>query len=88
MNLKQKIAVLLVAVLLVACNDSSRELKFSAMPDELSDCKVFYVQSRDSGSMTVVRCPNAATTTKVSTGKTNKTTVVIDGVNYVPESNK
>ena len=34
--------------------------------------------------MTVVRCPNSATTAGVRSGKTTQTTVTIDGIEYAP----
>jgi hypothetical protein len=66
------------------CTDKVEERKFSAMPKELADCRVFYVQNRDGNSMTVVRCPNSATTAYVRSGKQTQTTVTIDGVEYAP----
>ena len=44
----------------------------------------FYVQNRDGNAMTVVRCPNSATTAEVPSGKRMQTTVTIDGVEYAP----
>jgi hypothetical protein len=60
------------------------ERTFPAMPKELADCRVFYVQNRNGAAMTVVRCPNSATTADVRSGKTTQTTVTIDGVEYAP----
>lgn len=60
------------------------------MPDELKDCKVFYI-SREFGnwdkgpvSLTVVRCPLSATTTSYYSNKVTVSNVVIDGQVYTP----
>lgn len=71
-------AILGVLLALAACTDKVEERKFSAMPKELADCRVFHVQNRNGNAMTVVRCPNSATTA-VRSGKTAHTTVTIDG---------
>ena len=77
-------AMLGVLLATAGCTDSVEERKFSAMPKELADCRVFYVQNRGGNAMTVVRCPNSATTAVVRSGKTTQTTVTIDGVEYAP----
>jgi outer membrane PBP1 activator LpoA protein len=78
------VMLILLSIVLAGCTDKVEERKFLAMPKELADCRVFYVQNRDGNSMTVVRCPNSATTTEVRSGKSTQTTVTIDGVEYAP----
>lgn len=75
---------LLSAVFVTGCSDSAKEVRFSAMPTELADCRVYYVTNSDGVAMTVVRCPLSATATKVKSGRTTRTTVTIDGVQYAP----
>ena len=77
-------AMLGVFLAVAGCSDKVEERKFPAMPKELADCRVFYVQNSDGYSMSVVRCPNSATTADVRSGKTTQTTVTIDGVEYAP----
>lgn len=78
-----KIGFLLAALLLAGCSDSAREMSFPAAPEELSDCKFYYLTNSGGAGVTVVRCPNSATTTTRKEGKTTKTAVTIDGVEYV-----
>lgn len=72
-------AVLCAALVSAGCSDKVVERKFPAMPEELADCRVFYVQNSDGHSVTVVRCPHSATTANVPSGKTTQVTVAIDG---------
>lgn len=76
----------------LALRMKSAVLNYSAMPDELKDCKVFYLSREFSngdkgpGELTVMRCPLSATTTSYVSNKTNVSNVVIDGQVYVPAS--
>ncbi len=79
-----KLTAVLGALLAVGCSDGARELKFKAMPAELADCRVHEVSNSDGARMTVVRCPLSVTTAQVPNGKTRRTTVTIDGVEYTP----
>jgi hypothetical protein len=54
------------------------------LPMELSDCKVYQMSNAAGASMFIVRCPNSATATTYRSGKTNKTTLTIDGITYAP----
>lgn len=85
-SLALRLSVMLgVLLATVGCSDGAVERsKFTAMPKELTDCRVFYVENRAGYVMTVVRCPNSATTTAVRSGKAAQTTVTIDGVEYAP----
>lgn len=79
-----RLSAMLGVLLIAGCSDSAKEMRFSAMPAELADCRVYYVTNSDGAAMTVVRCPLSATTAQVRSGKTTRTTVTIDGVQYAP----
>lgn len=82
-----KLFIMIIMVLLLSgCETSSTEVKYDSMPPELSDCKTFYIR-RGLNSITVMRCPGSTTSTTYSTGKTSNTTVTIDGITYIKESN-
>lgn len=66
---------------------------FPVMPDELKDCKAFFlsrsandasVNGPGASELTVLRCPMSTTTTTYKSGKTTRTVVVIDGQEYAP----
>lgn len=66
---------------LAACTPSFTDKtdKFTVLPEELKDCKIYEIVGTEGGGrMTVMRCPNSSTTTKVPSGKTSRTAVVID----------
>lgn len=72
----------LIVVFLAACTPTAKEVLPPVLPEGLKDCK-FY-ELFDGGSyMKVVRCPSSSTSTTYRQGKTNKNTVLIDGVEYV-----
>ena len=79
-----KTTILILTLVLAGCTDKVEERKFSAMPKELANCRVFYVENSAGNAMTVVRCPNSATTAEARSGKTTQATVTIDGVEYAP----
>lgn len=90
MNKKLCIAILLT-ITLTGCNHQGNIGSYSSeyqvalsTDDELKDCTAKYVRAEGSG-ITVVRCPNSTTTTRYISDKIEKTNIVIDGVNYVPE---
>lgn len=74
-----KLLILLLCGLLAACSETSREIKFLAMPPELADCKVFRVENSGGYTMTVARCPHSTTTTEVQQGKITLVAVVAEG---------
>lgn len=69
-------------MLLTACDRVTVDVAHKyAVPQELSDC-IFRRMDSDTGSfITVIRCPNSATTT-VQSDKAHTTTIVVDGVTY------
>lgn len=76
------VSIALSAVLLAACHPYAKEETYPVLPAELQDCKFYRVS--DGGSyITVARCPNSATAAKTS-GKNSKTSITIDGKEYVP----
>ena len=71
----KKIIALAFIMLLTACERKTVDVAGNyAVPQELSDTGSF---------ITVVRCPNSATTT-VQSDKAHTTTIVVDGVKYTP----
>lgn len=81
MNKFVRISLAATAVVLAGCSPSYESMSMPVLPDELKDCK-FYLVSNGPISMRVVRCPNSATSTTYTSGKTTRTDVVIDGVTY------
>jgi hypothetical protein len=69
--------ILVFAVMLSGCAPSAEErtANFTVMPEGLKDCKVYRI-SDGSENITVVRCPNSSTTSRI--GKTKKTVTTID----------
>jgi hypothetical protein len=71
----------LLAMVLSACDPSAKERRPTVWPQELSDCKSYYIYDPNMpiGHMMVVRCPNSQTSTTFKNGKTNQTAVVSEG---------
>ncbi len=78
---KMMIAVALMGAL-AGCQNSSREIYFSAMPADFKDCKIVRVTNDEGTHITLARCPNSTTTATVPNGKTTLTTITVDGVTY------
>jgi len=66
-----------LAVLVAGCQPSVTTADFP-LPAELQDCKLFEL-SDGINSITVVRCPNSTTSTTYREGKSDHTSVVVDG---------
>lgn len=85
--MKNKIIIFIyfifISITFCSCEPYYKELKFGVLPDELKDCKTFYLSSEDGNTITVMRCPNSTTSSTYRVGKHTATTVVIDGVEYV-----
>lgn len=76
--------IVLTGFLLIGCTPETTDITGNfVLPNELSDCKIFYMRPSDVGSITVARCPNSTTSTTYSSGKTTHTTIVVDGVEYI-----
>lgn len=86
------LCVLGLGLALSACmKNEARTASFPVVPDGLKDCEFYYVESKEEYQrLTVVRCPNSATTTVMpKQGKVEpKTIIVIDGVEYAPTPKK
>lgn len=78
----KKLIVILGVLMLAGCYDRARIVNFPAMPPELADCKVYAINNTNGEHITVMRCPNSTTSTNYSSGKTTRSTVVIDGETY------
>lgn len=81
----KKLTIIAIALLLSACSDAAYEVKFPAAPPEFADCKFARLENSKGANVTVARCPNSTTSTTYKSGKTTKTTIVVDGVEYVQE---
>ncbi|QIW91642.1 hypothetical protein vBAbaMD22_129 [Acinetobacter phage vB_AbaM_D22] len=47
---------------LVGCSTKTTEVSQSyELPEGLKDCKIYYMQSKEQQSLTVLRCPNSQT---------------------------
>ena len=78
-----KYVILLLPVLcLVGCSPRYTQESYPVVPDDLKECK-FYSLVGERNSIQVVRCPNSTTSATYIEGKATKTTVTIDGVEYV-----
>lgn len=75
-------AALLLPILLGGCKDSAQEVSFPVLPPGLADCKFYVLQNSGGTQITVARCPNSATTTNYTKGKSRETVIVVDGVQY------
>jgi len=75
------IFISLLALILSACQPSANTKDYPVLPDDLKDCK-FYSVSDGVANITVARCSNSITTVKTG-GKNSKTTITIDGKEYI-----
>jgi hypothetical protein len=78
----KKIALIAVLLVLTACDNGYKVANYPVRPPELADCGIYVLNNIDGGSITVARCPNSATSTTYKSGKTTRTTIVVDGVEY------
>lgn len=82
------LALLGLASLLMACAPQDPQQVTYILPPELSDCKIYKIDSKSSPVLYVVRCTGekpAETSVQFRlTGKTSQTyhTILIDGVEY------
>ena len=82
MSTTKTLFALALACTLAACDPHAEQVVFPVLPDALKDCTFHYVSSGGNG-ITVARCPNSTTSTTYPSGKTKRTSVVIDGAEYV-----
>jgi hypothetical protein len=74
--------LLVLAVVLAGCTDAYKTTDFPALPEGLQDCKTWYVTNSSGAQLYITRCPNSTTST-THPGKSPRTSVVIDGTEYV-----
>jgi hypothetical protein len=65
-----------LAVLAAGCEPSVSTPHFP-LPPELQDCNLFDLSDGNT-SITIARCPNSTTSTTYQSGKTRRTSVVVD----------
>jgi putative SOS response-associated peptidase YedK len=82
--MKKYIGIVFAAMIVAGCTNSAKEVVYPVMPPELKDCKVYAISSESGRDITVMRCPNATTSTTYKEGKATRTTIVVDGVEYQP----
>lgn len=76
-----RIIILAALATLAGCQPYAEVRNFPVIPDELKDCKFFYLNDKVVSSITVARCPNSTTTVQMQ-NKARTTSVVIDGKEY------
>lgn len=78
--MKKLLFIIPVLFLVAACDPGYSDLsaKYSVLPEELKDCKIYRLQGDGTGSMAVMRCPLSTTSVTYMEGKTQVTTATID----------
>lgn len=85
------LALVCAAALLAGCNENDPPKKGISyevtnrydMPAGLSGCTVYLVEGNSfATNLSVMRCPNSTTSTTYASGKTHKTVIVVDGIEY------
>ncbi len=82
---------LMLPLILVAClsgcyQNAYREERMPVLPPELVDCKIYTITVKNVGPVVMARCPNSTTAVQYKSDKTTRTTIIVDGVEYVPKS--
>lgn len=74
----KKIMILCVLLAITGCSPRSNQLNFPIVPEELKDCKFYYLVSENgSYAITVARCPNSSTSVQ-NGGKHKFKSILID----------
>jgi len=74
----KKIMLLCALLAITGCSPRSDQLNFPILPEELKDCKFYYLRNENGGhSITVARCPNSSTSVQ-SGGKHKVRSLLID----------
>lgn len=78
------IFVIFISLMLFGCGDPETHEATNrfVLPEELKDCKVYSLTHNQMNWITVMRCPNSVTSTTYVEGKTTKSSIVVDGVEY------
>lgn len=76
-----KTLLLLSFLTILSCSKQTSDISYKySLPEGLQDCKIYVMQTDGLGSnLVVVRCPNSQTSTTYKSGKTTKSTTVVDG---------
>lgn len=79
------IALAAAAIIAAGCTPKAEDVgaTYSVRPKELADCGFYHLTNVNGGRLTVVRCPNSTTSVTEPSGKSTKTTITVDGVEYV-----
>ena len=77
----KRIILLSAIALLVGCQPYAEVKTYPVLPDELKDCKFFYLSDPPGSAITVARCPNSSTTVQMG-NKARAKSVIIDGKEY------
>ena len=77
-----KLALVVLALMLAGCEPHAEVKNYPVVPEELKDCKFFYIVDGNGSSITVARCPNSSTTVQMG-NKARTTSVIVDGKEYV-----
>jgi hypothetical protein len=72
-----KLILLCVLLAITGCTPNASQLDFPVLPDELKDCKFFYLRDGGGTNITVARCPNSATSV-LSSGKYKHQSIIIE----------
>lgn len=60
-----KLIGVMVVLALAGCENRATEVHY-VLPNELKDCKIYYLESTRNHDLTVMRCPNSTTSTNYS----------------------
>lgn len=83
--MKYLILITILSVLSGCAANTHESTNNFILPNELKDCRIYYLESGLS-YLCITRCPNSITSTSFKVGKSQSTSVTIDGVKYVKES--
>jgi hypothetical protein len=79
-----KYVLILSLMVLAGCEPSATEKVWPVMPAGLQECKFYRLADEHGQVLNVARCPLSTTTVKTH-AKTPVTTIIIDGMEYVPK---
>jgi hypothetical protein len=79
-----KYVLILSLMVLAGCEPSATEKVWPVMPAGLQDCKFYKLKDAEGNALNVARCPLSTTTVKTQ-AKTPVTTIIVDGMEYVPK---
>ncbi len=71
--MKKILAVVMITLALVGCKaESTNTTETFKLPDELSQCHMYYLTSTDGVGIHALVCPNSTTSTRWKEGKTDR----------------